>query len=80
MSEVVTKLLGHGIDRNAHDKVPNDYLTLATCPRLEVARFNLEMVNKVKKETKQEDVDFQDIQKLLMKGIIAVFTNKFSHE
>eukprot|EP00795_Rhopilema_esculentum_P010220 gene10220-18904_t len=74
LSEVITKQLCYGMDKDADDKVLNNYLTPKNYPRLEVVRVKCQskIFNKVTKEAKLEDVHSQNIQKPLLKGMIAV--------
>ena len=48
LSEVFTNPLTYGMDRDAHDKVSNSYLTPKIFSKLEVLRVNPEILNKVK--------------------------------
>ena len=67
MSEVVSKLLAHGMDKEAKVKAMEACARPVNCERLEAVQVNAEIFNSVRKETKTEDV--MHVQKPLLAGI-----------
>ena len=69
LSEVVTQYLERGMDRDSLEKIQEKILRPQNCERLKVVRVNPPIFNNVSKDTKQEDLCLQKVQRPLISGI-----------
>ena len=71
LSGLVSKLLTHGMDKEATSNIMQRFLHPQNCERLEPVRDNAEIFNTVRKNIKQDDFLIQRIQKTILCGVTA---------
>ena len=79
LSGLVSKLLTHGMDKEAKSNIMQRYLRPQNCERLEPVRVNAEIFKTVQKNIKQDDFRKQRIQKTIRCGVTAVVNLLDSH-
>ena len=74
LAKVVTQYLERGMDKESFEKLLEKSVRPENCDRLKVVRVNSAIFNNVSKDTKQEDICLQKVQRPLVAGIINLVT------